>query len=236
MPVIFVDRYPKALCDSRESLPVSVTECPRVPLEELYETVKGLGLAVPELDPTCARMRILQIGTKEPVFYLVNEGDSVYQGKVILPAEGSCYGYDAWQNRCVQAESVPVSGGTQVSLYVEPQKSLMLVFGECDFELEEPLQAQGTEILTGKWVLEIEDAAEGVEVFVDGRSAGIQIAAPYLYDLTEFVHEGCHELAVEVATTLERECYPMLEGFQKLMAPEPSALSGITGSVRLWRQ
>lgn len=57
----------------------------------------------------------------------------------------------------------------------------------------------------GRVVLEITDAYEGVEVFINGSGAGIQIVPPYLFDITEFVVTGENTIRVEVATTLERE-------------------------------
>ena len=56
-----------------------------------------------------------------------------------------------------------------------------------------------------KTVLEITDAYEGVEVFVNRQSLGIQIAPPFRYDLTPYLRQGENKLAIEVATTLERE-------------------------------
>lgn len=94
---------------------------------------------------------------------------------------------------------------------------------ETTFELPEPKRL----------LLEIEDAAEGVEVFLNGKSAGIQIAPPFRYEFTG--RQGENRLRIEVATTLERKCYPMLEGYQKMLAPAPSACSGLTGEVRLFR-
>ena len=82
-------------------------------------------------------------------------------------------------------------------------------------------------------LLEITDAAEGVEVFWNGESVGIRIAAPYRYELPG--RAGENTLVIEVATTLERECYPMLEGYRRMMAPVPACGSGITGTVRLSR-
>ena len=85
----------------------------------------------------------------------------------------------------------------------------------------------------GQLVLEIQDAEEGVEVFLNGESAGIQIVPPFRYVLNG--RSGRNTLRIEVATTLERECYPLLEGYRKLLAGVPSRGSGITGNVRLWR-
>ena len=72
-------------------------------------------------------------------------------------------------------------------------------------------------------LLEITEAYEGVEVFVNGISAGIQIVPSYLYDLTPLCKEGKNELAIEVSTTLERE-----NGGR-------NCHSGITGEVNLYR-
>ena len=94
---------------------------------------------------------------------------------------------------------------------------------ETSFSLTEPASL----------LLEIADAAEGVEVFLNGESAGIQIAPPCRFDLSG--RKGENRLRIEVATTLERQCYPTLEGYQKMLASPPSALSGITGEVHLFR-
>lgn len=74
--------------------------------------------------------------------------------------------------------------------------------------------------------LEITDAYEGVEVFVNGQSAGIQIIAPYQYDLTSLCTSGTNKLTIEVATTLERE-----RGIRKGAAP-----TGIVGEVYLYTE
>ena len=80
--------------------------------------------------------------------------------------------------------------------------------------------------------LTIQDAAEGVEVFLNGENAGIQIAPPFRYRMRG--KAGENTLRIEVATTLERACYPRLEGYRKMMAPVPKGGSGITGEVRLF--
>ena len=82
-------------------------------------------------------------------------------------------------------------------------------------------------------LLEISKAAEGVEVFVNGVSAGIQIAAPYRYDLSGLMKEGKNELRIEVATTLEREMSQHPDPMLAMMGikPVPTSESGITGMV-----
>lgn len=74
--------------------------------------------------------------------------------------------------------------------------------------------------------LEITEAYEGVEVFVNGKSAGIQVIAPYRYDLTGLCTAGRNKLTIEVATTLERE----------RCAKKNSPPTGIVGSVAIFRE
>ncbi len=81
-------------------------------------------------------------------------------------------------------------------------------------------------------LLVITDACEGVEVFLNGESAGIQIVPEYRYALSGKAGENI--LAIEVATTLERQCYPLLEGYRKMLAAPPACGSGITGELHLY--
>ena len=92
---------------------------------------------------------------------------------------------------------------------------------DCTFELP----------VACRLLLRIGDAGEGVEVFLNGESRGIRIVPPMLYELNG--REGTNRLRIEVATTLERECYPLLEGYRKMLAPVPSCASGLTGKVTL---
>jgi hypothetical protein len=81
-------------------------------------------------------------------------------------------------------------------------------------------------------VLEITDAHEGVEVFVNGISMGIQVAPPFRFDISTLVHPGKNMLVIETATTLERQIGP--QGFMMEQNKEPVSLSGITGQVNLY--
>ena len=72
--------------------------------------------------------------------------------------------------------------------------------------------------------LEITDAYEGCEVFINGVSAGIQIIPPFVYEIAELCISGVNKLSIEIATSLERE-----RGKVKNASP-----TGITGKVYLW--
>ena len=88
---------------------------------------------------------------------------------------------------------------------------------------------------SGHAVLEISNADEGVEVFLNGESLGIQVAPPFRYDLFGKLTAGENHLAIEVATTLERQAYPLLDEFGKRIAGVPESKTGLTGVVRLFR-
>ena len=74
-------------------------------------------------------------------------------------------------------------------------------------------------------ILEITDAGEDVEVFVNGKSAGIQVLPPFRFDISDLLQDGKNILRIEVATTLERE----RKANKKNWAP-----IGILGDVNLY--
>jgi hypothetical protein len=86
-----------------------------------------------------------------------------------------------------------------------------------------------------KLLLVVDKACEGVEVFLNGKSAGIQIVPAYRYDLTDLAQTGKNELRIEVATTLERKCYPPKDITRRLRTPKPYSGSGLTGNAILYR-
>ncbi|MBN2222545.1 MAG: hypothetical protein JW708_10100, partial [Vallitaleaceae bacterium] len=88
------------------------------------------------------------------------------------------------------------------------------------------------EKLPNKAILEIGDAYEGVEVFVNETSLGIQIIPPFIYDVEKALKPGVNTIVIEVATSLEREMAKMPDMFGRVT--EATTQSGITGMVRLW--
>lgn len=79
--------------------------------------------------------------------------------------------------------------------------------------------------LRKRYVLEITDAGEDIEVFVNGQSAGIQVLPPFRYDILALLVQGRNRIVIEAATTLERE----QKANKKNWAP-----TGITGEVNLY--
>ncbi len=86
-------------------------------------------------------------------------------------------------------------------------------------------------------MLEITEAFEGVEVFVNGQSASLQILPIYRFDLTNLCQEGLNKLRIEVATTLERENIELSITEQNSIEKEKllakAARTGLTGQVYL---
>lgn len=89
----------------------------------------------------------------------------------------------------------------------------------------------------GEKLLELTDAYEGAELFVNGESLGIQIVPPFRWELGDALGLGENQLRLEIATTLERETSalpnPMAAFLGKSPEP-PSCPSGINGEVRIW--
>lgn len=287
IPVLFVNKYPIGICDTKEKLPNILITCKVVSLDELPNEIDKLNISHPLLSPESNRVRILHISADSDVYMLVNESDKAYKGKVTLPTLGHCYFYDGWDNVVTSTKIVRLDKGTEIAITLEPLKSIFVVFGECNVPYGKPIILSGKNQLlisnftrsicegamypnfekekgvllpdnleieeptfsgfvrysasfhakeTQGIILSISDAAEGVEVFVNGKSVGIQIAPPYLFDISEYAKQGNNELVIEVATTLERQCYPMLSRIRKMMTPKPSSKSGITGTVKIYQQ
>lgn len=278
LPVFFVNRIPEAIAETGEPIPEILGQAPCVALDKLYGEVSKLGLNAPVLTPESDRVRMLHIHGDTELFFAVNEADEIYEGDIGLSAEGDCFLYDPWHNRCHPAD---VHDG-KVHLTLEPLKSMFIVFGDCDgAEAAPSFEGGATELITwqrslcegsvypafeekkpvslpdnvaledprfsgfaryetnfpGKagqeTFLEISDAGEAAEVFLNGKSLGIQIAPPFRYRLTDALADGENKLAIEVATTLERQTFPMLKGYRKLLASKPESATGLTGRVKL---
>lgn len=76
-------------------------------------------------------------------------------------------------------------------------------------------------------VLELENAHETVEVFLNRKSVGVRICRPYRFDLSEYLRVGINELVIEVTNTLGTQ---VRDGCSHYL---PIAPFGIEGQVRL---
>lgn len=131
-----------------------------------------------------------------------------------------------WKRSTSEGVSYPIFGiSEQVRLPDNLAEEQPEFSGFVRYETCFTLEADGLVSLT------IEDAEEAVEVFLNGESQGIQIVPEFRYDMRG--REGENTLVIEVATTLERQCYPLLDEYQKMITSVPTAGSGITGTVKL---
>lgn len=77
-------------------------------------------------------------------------------------------------------------------------------------------------------VLDLGRAFEGVEVLVNGHSAGVKIGFPYRYDVSKLTQKGENRLEILVATSLGEALADDLSK-QRPFAPE-----GVLGPITLW--
>ena len=82
-----------------------------------------------------------------------------------------------------------------------------------------------------KTFLEITDAGEVVQLFVNGQDCGIKIVPVYQYEITSYLHTGENQIAIEVATTLERQIPPK----NKAVDWKPQNHIGLCGEVYLYQ-
>lgn len=82
------------------------------------------------------------------------------------------------------------------------------------------------------FILNISDAYEGVEVFINEKSLGIQIVPNFIFDISKEIIQGENKIKIEVATTLERE---MFKAPSKSIRPPPQPKDplGINGLVKI---
>ncbi|MBR4470542.1 MAG: hypothetical protein IKS54_04430 [Erysipelotrichaceae bacterium] len=89
-----------------------------------------------------------------------------------------------------------------------------------------------------KTILRITDAYEGVEVFLNDVSLGIQVVPDFIYDLSDHLIKGDNRLVIEVATTLERKVKAMKK-FDLVrtvlgQGGKPKDPTGLYGDVELY--
>lgn len=239
--------------------------------------------------PENNRIRSMRYFGETERYLFVNEGTECYTGTISVPARGSCYIYNVWDNRIETVQAEDNENGTMLTVCIHPGKSLVVVFdkaetlaspvvcegfcedisrgwrrsicGSIDYPVfrEDKLQdlpdtlAQEQPLFSGfvryekgisagsgsSYVLEITDAYEGVEVFVNGRSCGIKIVPPMCYDLSQVLQPGKNTIAIEVATTLERHMSTQPDPIRQHLGlgdKQPACPSGISGSVKLWKK
>ena len=82
-------------------------------------------------------------------------------------------------------------------------------------------------------LLNIEDAYEGVEVWINEEYIGMKICPPYTFDITKAVQTGKNHVRIEVANTLFNRVQALNGAGGSPMRGGPSVIapSGIVGKV-----
>lgn len=288
--VAFINQLPKGICTGETKELDGIQNADVVALDQLLDWVNERQLYDLVIQPENNRIRYLKYEKEETSYFFVNEGEETYSGQILVPEQGSCYVYDAWENQYyVQNVIEDETGICKLQVEIEPGKSLCVCFGIAPVELKERTKAEGKKTeFCNQWkrsvcasidypkfedekqvtlpdsleqeaplfsgfvkyektydrpadikqvILEIEDAGEAVEVFVNDHSAGIQIVAPYIYDLSMLTKTGDNQIRIEVATTLERKMSTIPDPIRTYMGLEqkvPECASGIHGKVNIY--
>lgn len=116
----------------------------------------------------------------------------------------------------------------QVTLPDLAERELPDFAGVLRYERDISLEAE----MKRNTVLEITDAGEAVQLFVNGTDCGIKIVPPYRYEVGNFLRQGKNHIAIEVATTLERQIPPK----NKPKNWQPQNHIGLCGEVYLYQK
>lgn len=84
--------------------------------------------------------------------------------------------------------------------------------------------------------LELQHAFEAVEVWVNGRHAGMRICPPYRFDIGGLLQDGENTLRIEVANTLDNYMRTQDQGFMSsfFRSSDTVTPSGLLGEVRIY--
>ena len=84
-------------------------------------------------------------------------------------------------------------------------------------------------------ILSIDDAHEAVEVFINGKSIGTKVMAPFDFIITSELLTGDDSLRIEVATLLERKHASLGVDRGTMSAFRPFSPTGIVGNINLYK-
>ncbi len=293
--VIFIDALPAGISDNTDTsgnsaLIAGLATCSVVKLNELAQYLEAKGFNDVKLSTKFDRLRYYRYRQSNDIYLFSNEESSlVFDGEITVKSTGDAVLYDAYENVLRPLEYTAVSGGTKLSLRVEPYQMAIVIMGDAikDYPLVPALSTDGDRTaVDGTWklsyaesreypnftneetvtklesiglkhsefsgfiryetifdlktgstaTLELEDAYEGVEVWVNGKNAGIKIAPPYLFDISKLVKDGTNSLKIEVANTLDQKVRSMTDGGGNIFGRGSAMIepSGIVGEVSIY--
>ena len=190
----------------------------------IYSTDYASGDVSVNIQPGKSRFLIFARDDKEKA--LLDEAVSV---EVAIPDEAEKTSFDSnWTRSIVDAVNYPqFKEETVVTLPDDYAKTDDEFSGWLCYE--NVFEAEAGR----KYFLEIEDAFETVEVYVNDKPLGLQIFAPFVYDMTEATRVGENNIRIEIATTLERATFKIPDRFGR-PKDEPKEGSGLTGHINIY--
>jgi hypothetical protein len=148
-------------------------------------------------------------------------GRHVSPGKLSMSIEGP------WSVSTATSEQYPIfTPWRELKVLTDISRIGLLPSFSGTFRYE--TEINGSLASANRAVLDLGDAFETAEVFLNGKSAGVRISAPYRFDLSELIREGNNSLAIEVTNTLVNETPDF---FSRMGQLEPS---GLLGPVRMF--
>ncbi len=263
-------------------------------LTKIAEEVRNTGIANAVITSgTFGDLRVYHYEKdNEKILLISNESIcDTFDGKVRVPAQGSCYRYDAMKNRIetvVCSENSPESH-TEIALKLKPYEMAVFVITSDDSELKSqavtPIEPKSIgRVVAGTWkvsftenenypnfkdeiqmtelgnildqkpdfsgiiryeisfegkeadsYLELEDAFEAAEVWINDEYAGSSLCPPYIFETAGKVKDGTNTLRIEVRTTLDR-LVNKLTGGAGFLGPDIKIVSpsGIIGDVKVY--
>lgn len=137
-----------------------------------------------------------------------------------------------WMRSVCESADYPAFGKeTEVTLPDAAERELLDFGGFLRYERTLELE-QDTWQEYRRAVLEISDAGEAVQLFVNGADCGIRIVPPFRYEIGSLLQCGSNRLIIEAATTLERRIPPR----HRPESWEPHNRIGLCGDVALYRR
>ena len=149
-------------------------------------------------------------------------GERAEYSRKALPCGGKARLVGKWKRSVCKAKDYPnFSEGELVREFTDYAQEAPKFSGFIAYETAVVLRERK------RAVLEITAAGEDAELFINGKSAGIQVLPPFRYDITSLLLPGKNTIRIEIATTLERE-----RGANK----KHQAPTGIVGQVNLYTE
>lgn len=139
---------------------------------------------------------------------------------------------EGWRRSCCESIAYPQFGAPEaVTLPDDVSRRKPDFSGFIRYDTE--FTAKATDDL----LLEISEAWDSMEAFLNGESLGIQLIPPFRYDLGGKLREGRNTLAVEVATTAARDVNKRVKNpILKKVFPVVLHPCGILGTVKLYKR